>query len=270
MSQIRIFIAGEKASAGKSSVCLGILGNLLKTYSAQDICYVKPATQNISPTLTAKFCQSKGIKYRHVGPIVYYKGFTREFLEGKYSQTSEQMLGEVSKVVDEMSKGKSVVVIDGVGYPSVGSVCGVSNADIAKVLKAYVIIIGKSGVGDAIDSYNLCATYFQSNGVPVLGGIFNRLSLSGFYSLDNCKAAIENYFSKSKPNEKSYGFVPVVESLAAEDKGETCPVTLKPPKGEILVNAMNEKEEKLAQELVDVIGERVNISLLLQDASKTL
>jgi len=97
---------------------------------------------------------------RHVlaGPVVFYKGFTRAFLEGN-TDSSEQLLASVVQSVEEIERGKKLVLIDGVGYPAVGSICGISNADSAKVLNASVVLIGKSGVGDAVDSFNLNARY---------------------------------------------------------------------------------------------------------------
>lgn len=80
-----------------------------------------------------------------------------------------------------------MVIVDGVGYPAVGSICGVSNADVAHALRAPVLLVGKSGVGDAVDSYNLNASFFESRGVRVLGGVFNRISTSGYYSLQRCR-----------------------------------------------------------------------------------
>lgn len=80
-----------------------------------------------------------------------------------------------------------IVVVDGVGYPAVGSICGVSNGDVALALQAPVLLVGKSGVGDAVDSFNLNACFFESRGVRVLGGVFNRISTSGFYSLERCR-----------------------------------------------------------------------------------
>lgn len=82
---------------------------------------------------------------------------------------------------------RKVVVIDGVGYPAVGSICGVSNAEVAATLDAPVLLVGKSGVGDAVDSFNLNSCFFEARGVRVLGGVFNRLSTQGFYSLEKCK-----------------------------------------------------------------------------------
>ena len=78
-------------------------------------------------------------------------------------------------------------MVDGVGYPAVGSICGVSNGDVAAALGAPVLLVGKSGVGDAVDSYNLNACFFEARGVRVLGGVFNRISTTGYYSLERCR-----------------------------------------------------------------------------------
>ncbi len=92
----------------------------------------------------------------------------------------------VVQSVEEIECGKKLVIIDGiyyiltlillriscvqvsiicglfcsgVGYPAVGSICGISNADSANALNASVLLVGKSGVGDAVDSFNLNARY---------------------------------------------------------------------------------------------------------------
>lgn len=116
-----------------------------------------------SLTIFHRFCQRLGVACRAIGPVVFYKGFTRAFLSGE-TETSAELLSKSAQAVSEISRGKRFVLIDGVGYPSVGSICGLSNADVAKASKAPVILIGKSGVGDAVDSYNLNATFFESYG----------------------------------------------------------------------------------------------------------
>ena len=96
------------------------------------------------------------------------------------------------------------------GYPSVGSICSISNGHVASALGAPVLLIGKPGVGDAVDSFNLNSTYLQSFGVSVLGAIFNKLPVDGFYSVHACKDAVESYFSQYQPQSRAYGFVPLV------------------------------------------------------------
>lgn len=54
-------------------------------------------------------------------------------------------------VIRSFCQGKRLVLVDGVGYPAVGSVAGCSNADVAATLHAPVMIVGRPGVGNAID-----------------------------------------------------------------------------------------------------------------------
>lgn len=84
-------------------------------YRADEICYIKPATQGIQDTLTARYCLAKNIACRHVGPLIFYRGFTQAFLDGA-TKTTDQLLADVRAAVDEVSAGKRVVLVDGVGY----------------------------------------------------------------------------------------------------------------------------------------------------------
>lgn len=229
--EIRLFVAGDRSQVGKSSICLGLLGALLKSgnYTPADLAYIKPATQCEQTQLVEEFCKHKGITACvPVGPIVYYKGFTRAYLKGETGETSEQLLQKASDAVDKLASNKKVVIIDGVGYPAVGSITGTDNASVAKVCgrsfaaersnvtvrsPVPVLLVGKSGVGDAVDSFNINATYFAHRNVPVIGAVFNKLSLDGFYSLSNCKEAVGMYFGQSQPDRFAFGFIPEIPSL---------------------------------------------------------
>lgn len=74
-----------------------------------------------------------------------------------------------------------------------------------------VLLVGKPGVGDAVDSYNMNATFFEANSNTVLGAVFNKLPLNGFYSLDSCRDAILSYFKQYKKSQVVYGFLPLVQ-----------------------------------------------------------
>jgi hypothetical protein len=269
-SAIRLFIAGDRSQVGKSSICMGILGALLKSgkYSPTDLAYIKPATQCEQTQLVQEFCKAKGISACvPIGPIVYYKGFTRAFLKGDIDETSEQMLVKAGLAVDELAVGKKVVIIDGVGYPAVGSITGTDNASVAKScgiklqtgsrVPVPVLLIGKSGVGDAVDSFNINATYFTHRGVPVIGAIFNKLSLEGFYSLENCKEAIEMYFNKFQPDKTAFGFIPEIPSLKNAREN--------------MASISEEEQLKQALEtadaLVDQFRQSVNIEAILKAAN---
>ncbi|ETV92882.1 hypothetical protein, variant [Aphanomyces invadans] len=211
---LRLFIGGDRSQVGKSTVCLGLLGALLQLG-------IRQMQQCEEPQLVADFCAYYGIAAQPIGPVVFYSGFTRAFLDQPDPvQASHGLLRDIVRAVDAISTGKRIVLVDGVGYPAVGSICGVSNADVAAALEPIsVILVGKKGVGDAVDSFNLNATYFKARHVRVLGGIFNRLPPDGYYSIDQCKAAITRYFSTAESGNdegrcKAYGFLPELPALA--------------------------------------------------------
>ena len=60
-------------------------------YPTESLAYIKPATQNEEPQLIQRYCDRLGIQCVSVGPIVYYRGFTRAFLEGETLTTAEML-----------------------------------------------------------------------------------------------------------------------------------------------------------------------------------
>mmetsp|Transcript_19943 Transcript_19943/g.29851 ORF Transcript_19943/g.29851 Transcript_19943/m.29851 type:complete len:343 (+) Transcript_19943:85-1113(+) len=268
-----LMISGDRSQVGKSSVCLGILGSILRKKLAlpSEIGYIKPSTQCEKPTLISKFCVSNSIHSVPIGPVVYFKGMTRSFIDGQY-KTASEMLSEIKEKVSKLSKGKKFVIVDGVGYPSVGSVTLTSNAHVAKKLGIPVILVGKRGTGDAIDSTNINVAYFEHNGVKVLGSIFNKIVQSKYTNLDTMKKYVGGYFSKFVPHHKVYGYIPQIDSLikanpkpeVSEKKEET--KAERPPKASDPIG-LSENEGKIADTLIEIFSKNVNLESLLQDAA---
>jgi len=156
----RLFISGVLSHCGKTSICLSLLSHLLTIYQPRELAYIKPATQCEATSIITTWCAEKGIDCVPVGPVVFYKGFTRSYIDGSLGETAECMGDSISAAIDELSLGKKFILIDGVGYPAVGSITGTCNAAVAKAsgvalksggrLAAPVVIIGKPGVGDAV------------------------------------------------------------------------------------------------------------------------
>lgn len=205
---IRLFIAGDRSSVGKSSVCLGLVGNLRFNHR---IAYIKPATQSEAKSLIEDYCDEHAIPCRPIGPLVYYRGFTRAFLQG-HTKATEILLQECAFAVDLIARGSDIVLLDGVGFPAVGSICGTSNVDVAMACRANaVLLVGGPGVGAAVDAYNLNASYFAK--LPVIGSIFNKLPLTGYYKLEDCQEQVTSYFEQYRLDQRAFGFVPVYEPL---------------------------------------------------------
>ncbi|VEU40276.1 unnamed protein product [Pseudo-nitzschia multistriata] len=262
---LRIFVSGDRSQVGKSSVCMGLIGTLVHDlgYPPSSLAYIKPATQCEATQLVALYCEELGVSHRAIGPIVYYKGFTRAFLAGD-TAPSEVLLEQAGEAVDAIAEGKRIVIVDGVGYPAVGSICGTDNASVAAACGPIqsqtsqgqgrrppvpVLLVGKKGVGDAVDSFNLNATYFESRGVPVLGSVFNRLPLEGYYSLDNCKQAVGSYFEQ-KTDKIAFGFIPEVASISSSRE-----------EGAAL-------ELESAKEFVKTFADHVDVNAIVEAAAK--
>jgi len=75
------------------------------------------------------------------------------------------------------------------------------------------------------------STYFSYNDVTVLGCIFNKVPVEGYYSLENVKPVVTQWFDKfATPFGKgrAYGFVPVIPVLeGARDNSEKMDEALK-------------------------------------------
>jgi hypothetical protein len=202
-----------------------------------------------------------------IGPVVFYPGFTRSFLEGEQG-TSQSLIASAVEAVQRLSMGKKVVLVDGVGYPAVGSICGISNADIAAALHAPVLLVGKKGVGDAVDSFNLNATFFEAKGVKVLGALFNRLPTNpeDFYSLSKCRTAVTRYFTLSRPTQLPYGFVPLLPDLFVSDLPN--PAAEIDPTSTANMQRTAHLDEASWRPLGAALFEHVDIKRLLSDARR--
>jgi hypothetical protein len=53
--------------------------------------------------------------------------------------------------------------------------------------------------------------------VKVLGGIFNKIPLDGYYSHEYSSAAITSYFQQYRSDEMPYGYIPILQVDDADD-----------------------------------------------------
>ena len=317
---LRLMIVGAAGSgAGKSTVCLSLLGALLrdKGFRAEDLAYIKPCTQGVQQTLVAKWCHDRGVACRHVGPVVFFNGFTRQFLSGALDPDlyldedaratpppseggegrarlralyTQRMQRRIRRSVEEIGRGKRLVLIDGVGYPGVGSICGVCNATVARLVGAQVLVVGKPGLGDCIDSFNVARGYMEGAEGPdgvaaakesrVLGLLVNRVRKGGGAKKT---AAVSLYFepgsAASAQGYKLYGLVAEREELfaahaagaggvgdaayAAPGEHNQCSVTFGAPEPEQLaVEALTDAERAICDGLIDGFAEDVGMEKL--------
>jgi len=228
-----IYVMGSESGAGKSTVCLGILAQLLASgYAPNQLAYIKPVTQCIAKQTVALFCEQTKIPCIGIGNLVFSKDFSKDFIDG-LTKRSDELMANVLASIHSVGKDKDVVIIDGVGDPSVGSVVGVSNVDVALSLPCNVIFVGKPGIGASIDNTVLCVSFMQQKGLNNIGIIYNKIPLSAF-------ARIKKYVTKRLPE-----LLPEVTLLGFIGKDQIVETQLK-----------NNVSEEIAQWFSSYVNER--------------
>ena len=187
-----IFVMGSESGAGKSTVCLGILAQLLMSgLTPNQLAYIKPVTQCIEKQAVTLFCQQTKISCIDIGTLIFKKGFSRDFIDD-LTKDSNRLLADILESILNIGKDKEIVIIDGIGHPSVGSVVGVSNVDVALSLPCQVIFVGEPGIGAVLDNTVLCVGFMHYKGLANIGIIYNKIPLSAF-------ANIKKYVTKRLP-----------------------------------------------------------------------
>jgi dethiobiotin synthetase len=195
---------GANSGVGKSTVCLGILAQLLAYgYLPEQLAYIKPITQCVKKQAVAEFCAKNDISFIDIGSLVFKKGFTRDFIDGR-TQSSTELLATILQTITTIGADKAVVLIDGIGSPSVGSVVGVSNIDIAALLPCRLIFVGKSGIGAAIDDTVLNVSFIQSKHKQNIGLIYNNIPLT---EIADTQTYVSKRIVQLLPNTTLLGFI---------------------------------------------------------------
>ncbi|MDE1170257.1 MAG: AAA family ATPase [Verrucomicrobium sp.] len=175
----RIFVAATRQDDGKTTTSLGLFAALQKRFSR--IGYIKPVGQ--------RFVEVEGVKVdedtvlmndtygvrtplRAMSPIAVEPDFTRRFLKNRNVADLHQ---RVREAFDEAAWEKDFVIIEGTGHAGVGSVFELSNAQVAKLLGAQVVIVSQGGIGRPIDEIAMNLALFEKFGVKVIGAIINKI-----------------------------------------------------------------------------------------------
>lgn len=208
-----IYVAASSQHVGKTTCTLGIVANLLaKGYNTG---YCKPVGQkfiSLNGTIADKdavlFSEVIGFKMKpdiH-SPVILGRGVTKEFLDNPEKFNFEENLMNAHK---ELSEQYDIVVYEGTGHPGVGSIVDLSNARVAKLLNAGVIMVVEGGIGSTLDMLNMNLSLFREENVPILGVIVNKVK-------PEKKEEIEHYLhiKLKQLNLKLLGVLPYEQSLS--------------------------------------------------------
>jgi hypothetical protein len=175
----KIFIAATSQNDGKTTVSLGLIRNFQNRF--KKVGFIKPIGQRYLEEEGLKIDEDSllieevcGIKcgLKDMSPIAVEKGFTEKYIAHPDRKSITRQIKESFRRV---SKGLDLVIVEGTGHAGVGSVFDHSNATVAKLLNAKVIIISSGGIGRPIDEIVLNKALFEKEGVKVLGVIINKV-----------------------------------------------------------------------------------------------
>lgn len=175
----RVFIAATRQNDGKTTTSLGLVAALQQFYPR--VGYIKPVGQRFVEIAEHKIDEDTVLMdsvYRlncplvDMSPIAVEPDFTRKYLE---SANYDLLVRRIQKAFDRVAWEKDFVLCEGSGHAGVGSVFDLSNAQVAKVLGAKVVIVTRGGIGKPIDEVALNQALFQKEGVEIIGVIVNKV-----------------------------------------------------------------------------------------------
>ncbi len=176
----KVFIAATGQDCGKTTTSLSLLHLALKKY--RRVGFIKPVGPKPSrfndswvdkdAALIARvFDLEDDIQF--MSPIVLQPGDTRDVLDGVVSR--ELLEKQLVEACQELEKRCDFLIIEGAGHSGVGSVLGLSNARVAKLLDAPVLLISGGGIGHVIDDVSMNLALYKMEGAEVRIVMPNKL-----------------------------------------------------------------------------------------------
>jgi BioD-like phosphotransacetylase family protein len=175
----RVFIAATRMNDGKTTISLGLLSAMQEVYNR--IGYIKPVGQRFVEIEEQKIDEDTILMDRvyrlncplvDMSPIAVEPDFTRKYLQ---SSNRDALVKKIETAFDRVAWEKDFVLCEGSGHAGVGSVFDLSNAQVAKILNAKVIIVSQGGIGKPIDEVSLNQALFEKEGVEIIGVILNKV-----------------------------------------------------------------------------------------------
>jgi BioD-like phosphotransacetylase family protein len=174
----KLYVTATRRTDGKTAIVLGLMLALQKR--VQNVGFMKPLGKrdveargvglDEDSILIEKVCRVH-CSLQDMSPVTIDREFSEEFFR---DGAREPLMERILEAFRRIATGRDLVVIEGTGHACLGSVYGLSNAEVAKALGAKVLIASSGGIGEPIDEIALNASFFKSHGVEIVGAIINK------------------------------------------------------------------------------------------------
>ncbi len=177
----RVFVAATRMNDGKTTTCLGLYGALQALFPR--VGFIKPVGQRFVEVQGKKIDEDSvlldsifqvRVPIESMSPVAIDSTFTRRFLE-EPEALLPTLEDKICRAFDRVSWEKDFTIIEGTGHAGVGSVFELSNARVAKLLNAKVLLVSPGGIGRPVDELALNKALFDQHGVEVVGAILNKV-----------------------------------------------------------------------------------------------
>ncbi|MCD6519502.1 MAG: AAA family ATPase [Anaerolineae bacterium] len=243
-----VFVLGTSRNIGKTVTCIGIIAKLTAPesgYTVDDIGYIKPVGQQTLTVLSGEGVPIEADKdavlitslmniqchgYEKTSPVVWRGGLTSKYIEeaaqGDPLEGRQEFLERIREAYEQVALGKKIVIVEGTGQPGVGSVAGISNADVINTLREmgvplFAILVTRAGIGSTIDEVFPYLMALDHLGTRIDGLIINAVIPSKMHKV---RHYLETYYTqvfqslygrylKVQTPPQILGFVPEIPEL---------------------------------------------------------
>ena len=227
MAPVVVYLTGFRQHAGKTVTSLGIISQLRKRLNPSEIGYLKPVGQQLvrdakgvvvdkDVELIGEFAHLPDLPLAKLSPVRFSGNFTRSYLASRHRARLTRALSlEITRSLEQLAD-RRIVIAEGSGHPGVGSVVGLSNATVGKLLDAEIIFVSGGGIGRALDTIDVDLSYFLYHGCQVRGLLVNKL-------IPDKAAQVRRYITEELINERYaaangaplhiFGYLPTIPDL---------------------------------------------------------
>lgn len=191
-----LFVAATGQNVGKTTTCLGLVAGLKKRMKTAG--FLKPVGQEHVETEDGTHVDKDVIlfkshfklkdSYEEMSPVLFPRGFTRDYLDGKVDH--RELVGKITQSFQTIASRNAITVIEGTGHTGVGSIVDLNNAQVAALLQSPVVLVASGGLGSSFDELTLNYIQCEKVGARVAGVILNRV-------LEEKREMILDYFPKA-------------------------------------------------------------------------
>jgi BioD-like phosphotransacetylase family protein len=183
-----LFITSTRHNEGKTLVTLGLTSAFSR--KVRGVGYMKPVGKGSvefagepidhDAVLIKEACKIPAF-VRDMGPVCY-DGFPTQWIS---QEGRESVVKKIQASFGRIAANRELMVIEGTGNAAAGAAFGLSNAFMAKLLDAKVVLVASGGVGQPTDEIFLNKNFFDKAGVEVVGAIVNKAYPHEFERIDH-------------------------------------------------------------------------------------